>query len=345
MKKNKQIEALRGILILIIIFFHYTYRFSELFSIETINFFSLDKWGIIGVSCFFIITGYFIVPKKSEEYDMKNFIIKKILRIYPSYVLCMTIIFISVKLFGLEGRETNFIDYLLNLTMINGIINTKYVDGAHWYLTYLVIFYIVVGIILKLTKKSEVYLPIWLVVKDIIKIMTKFVPYTSIIYKLIGGNYVEFIIIGMALSNIIKVKDVNNYNIRDLLKSKSVQWYLLVIILCLLQIAIFNGKVIVVGISIFLIVLLIILLIKPKEIKAFTILYFIGDISFILYLIHQNIGYQILLGLYNFRYEFKFLYIIITLLIVICLAYIIDKFFEKRIQIIIREKLKKGGKT
>lgn len=340
--KNKKIEVLRGILILIIIFFHYTYRFTELFGIETINFFSLSKWGLIGVGCFFIITGYFIIPKKLEKYNIKKFITKKILRIYPSYVLCMTIIFISVKLFGLEGRETNFIDYLLNLTMINGVINTRYVDGAHWYLTYLVIFYIVVALILKLTKKSEIYLPVWLVIKDIFMIITEFIPHSSILYKLIGGDFVEFIIIGIALNNIIRIKEEKKESITNLLKMKLIRLYLLIIIICLAQILIVNGIIVTIGVTMFLIILINILFKEQRDIKkSFIPLYYIGNMSFILYLIHQNIGYQILLKLYNLGYGFKKTYILMTFLIVMFIAYIIDRFFEKKIQMSVNKKLEK----
>lgn len=343
MKKIKEIEIIRGVLILIIVFFHYTYRFTELFKIETINFFSLNNWGIIGVGCFFIITGYFIVPKKMENYDIRKFITKKILRIYPSYALCVTIIFISIKLFGLEGRETNFIDYLLNLTLINGIIDTKYIDGAHWYITYLITFYIIVGLILKLTKKSEIYVIIWLIIKDIVKIVTKFIPNSLIIYRLIGGDYVEFIVIGIVLNSIIKIKEEDMCNIYNLLKMKLIHWYFLIIMISLFQIAITRGIIVIIGIMIFLMILLILLFKEQKEILILTPLYYIGDMSFVLYLIHQNIGYQILLKLYNLGFGFKFIYVIITLLIILFISYIIDRLFEKRVQRIIREKLKKGA--
>ncbi len=43
--KNLGIEMLRAILILMVIFYHYTYKFEELFNIKTINFVTLSKWG------------------------------------------------------------------------------------------------------------------------------------------------------------------------------------------------------------------------------------------------------------------------------------------------------------
>lgn len=325
MKKNNQIEILRGILVMIILFFHYTYRFSELYNIQTINFFSLEKWGTIGVGCFFIITGYLLIPKDLEKYSFKKFIKKKILRLYPSYLLCMTITFVAVQIWGLEGRNTSFLDYILNATMINGFINSKYVDGAHWYITYLIIFYIIVGLILKYGKNLKISLLIWLIIKDILKISTKLIPQMSIIYKFIGGDYVEFIIIGIVIKEILKL-----INERKLIR-KEIEFYIGFILISIVQTTYINGVITGIAIVFFLIVFLYIVF-KDREVNSRNFFYWIGGISYILYLIHQNIGYQILLKLCSINNQFRLIYIVIVYIVVILISYLIDRFYEKKIQ-------------
>ena len=334
-EKNKQIEVLRGFLMLMIVFFHYTYRFTQLYGIQTINFLSLNKWGTIGVGGFFIITGYFLVPQNLENYDIKDFLIKKIKRIYPSYVLCITLIFISIKIWGLDGRESNFLDYFLNLSLLNGFIDTRYIDGAHWYISYLIIFYIVIGVILKFNKKASVFLPIWLIIKDIFKLITVNIPQISIIYKMIGGNYVEFILIGIALKEILKKVTIEKKLLKEIFRENFI--YLLVIFISILQICIADGKIVTIGIILFLLMFLLMLR-KKYNVTKYNILYFLGGMSYIIYLIHQNIGYQILLGLYDINKEFKFIYIIITFSIILIISYIINKFFEEKVQNIIEKR-------
>lgn len=77
MKKNLDIQFYRAILIVGVMFYHFTYRFYEIYSIKIIYFFSLDKWGIILDDCFFIIAGLFIIENKIDDFDLKSYIKKK----------------------------------------------------------------------------------------------------------------------------------------------------------------------------------------------------------------------------------------------------------------------------
>lgn len=43
--RNKQVDTLRGILILMVIIFHYFYRIITLYGLDTVNFFTLNDWG------------------------------------------------------------------------------------------------------------------------------------------------------------------------------------------------------------------------------------------------------------------------------------------------------------
>lgn len=322
-EKNNQIERIRGILILMIMFYHFTYRFNQLFDIKTIDFFTLDYWGAIGVGCFFIISGYFLVSRNLENYNFKKFIKRKISRIYPAYVLCVSLTFLSICIWGLKGRESSFIDYLLNISMLNGFIGTRYVDAAHWYLTYLIIFYFVIGIILKFKIKSFIYLPMWLFLKDILKFIIRFVPDISIIYKFIGGDWVEFIIIGLAIKEIFKISNSEKlkcFNLKILLY--------LTIFISIFQVGMFNGMITMFGILVFLLIFLLALK-YPKINTKHSILYFIGSRSYIIYLIHQNIGYQIILGLCKSNGYFKFIYLAFTFAIILIFSYLIDKLLKK----------------
>ena len=77
-------------------------------------------------------------------------------------------------------------DWLLNLFFINGFVGTPYVDGAHWYLTTLVAFIMIVGCAKKFRiDRSPAFYLMWIFIL-IIAIRMRL----EIIYQIIGGNYV-----------------------------------------------------------------------------------------------------------------------------------------------------------
>ena len=281
--------------------------------------------GAIGVGGFFIITGFYIIPKQIKKFKIKDFLLKKFIRIYPAYILCLTITFLSICIFGLANRETNVIEYLLNVVLLNGFIGVDYVDGAHWYVTYLILFYVILSIIIKLKISPKIYLLLWIIVKDTFLLISNVTTSILPLYKLIGGDYIEFIIIGIALNYFIMNKDKLNED-RD-------KWlYAAITLLSIIQMFIFKGLTIGIGISIFLLMFILAVKEKLKILEKITPIYFIGTISYVLYLIHQNIGYQMILRLNKTFGDYNILYAILTIIVMVGISYIITKFYEKPIQ-------------
>jgi len=307
-KKNVQIEALRGFIMFMIMIYHYTFRFESLYGIQTIHFFSLDKWGEIGVGCFFIISGYFIVPENLSKYHMKDYLRKKIVRIYPAYLLCMTITFLSVSIFGLAGRETDFTEYILNAIMLNGFIGVDYVDGAHWYLTYLLLFYIIISIFLKICFCKRQIITIWTIINVMLKILANFVPQLFALFKLSGGDYMSFAAIGILLSKLMEDG------------KKEDGWDIVFLFFMMMRILGDYGIITTCGIFLFL--LFYILAVKNKlQILNRQVLIRLGGISYIVYLLHQNIGYQILLFCYDISGKFYWFFIFLPMVFVIFFSF------------------------
>lgn len=310
-KKNGQIEALRGIIMFMIMFYHYTFRFESLYGIKTISFFSLDKWGEIGVGCFFIISGYFMIPKNLSEYHMKDYLTKKIVRLYPAYLLCMTFTYFSISIFGLQGRETNFTEYLLNIIMLNGFIGVDYVDGAHWYLTYLVLFYIIISIFLKIQFSKKQIVIIWTIINVMLKISVDFIPQFSALFKLSGANYLSFIGIGILFSEFLDNDKKQN------------RWNFILFTFIITRILADYGIITTCGICIFL--LFYVLAVKNKLLMLNKAVFIkLGGISYIVYLLHQNIGYQILLFFYDICDKFYGVVVFIPMIFTVLLAFAIQ---------------------
>jgi len=310
--RNRNIDVLRGILTIMIMFYHYTFRFSEIYGYETINFWSLKDWGSIGVGCFFIITGYFLLPKNSIKNINFSWLKRKILRLFPQFFLAISLTFILVRLIGLPGREVTFFQYLLNIPFINGFINTPYVDGAHWYLTYLIIFYFLIYLVSYFSKKMDIF-NIWpvriiLIVNLIFKIIK--IPF---IYKILGGDYLAFILIGICLKNNFKNNKV---------------YFELFIYLLLIY---FNFGMTIFGFILIFILIFIFFTNKKTNFSKNNLLYFIGEISYVVYLLHQNLGYLILFHLMELNNigQYYLIYLLLTIVIIIAISKFIYLFSNK----------------
>ena len=136
--RNLQIEGLRGIAMMFVVCSHYFARFpiDYVQGANPFYFLGTEYWGEMGVSVFLLISGYFMVPKKSLKGS--TFLFKRLRNIWPLYFAAITIIFLVTRLIYLPGRTVSFFEYLLNIPLLNGFIAKPYVDHAHWYLATLI---------------------------------------------------------------------------------------------------------------------------------------------------------------------------------------------------------------
>lgn len=308
MNKNRQIEGLRGFAILCVVCYHVFYRYGEIFANSKIEFFKY--FGHIGVYTFLTITIFFLIDFKSSlKIDLKNWIKKKLIRLYPQYFIAVTIIFIALNLFKLPGRTIGFIDYLLNLTFINGFIGMNYVDGAHWYLTVIIFFYFVIGILIFLKKEKEYYS--YFVITIILLFINCINLFKELPIMVINYTYILIFIISFKAL---------------FLKKKGIKW-LLNIFLSVIGIVYNYG---IAHIVILITVFMIFLLCYLKKMKIFEtkVLTYIGSISYPIYLMHQNLSYIVEYKLSSFTNDI-FVIGIIGVLFSICLGKLLYEFEKK----------------
>lgn len=140
---------MRGVAAIMVVLFHYTYRMQELTPYESGYLFLLGV-GELGVHLFFVVSG-FVIYMSLHGSSPFGFFTSRFTRIMPAFWFCATLTFAVKSIFGLPGwlpgRENTFVDYLINMTMLAGAFNVKYVDGVYWTLTIELWFYILVGIV------------------------------------------------------------------------------------------------------------------------------------------------------------------------------------------------------
>jgi len=92
----------------------------------------------IGVALFFIITGY-LMPMMMERYARVEFLINRILRIFPTMIVATIII--GVFLYFLQNITFSSSEYVSSWFLINYITHKTMITGVLWTLVVEVIFY------------------------------------------------------------------------------------------------------------------------------------------------------------------------------------------------------------
>lgn len=141
-----ELDALRGIAVLLVGFFHFT-RFRP----EGAWGF---KFGSTGVDLFFIISGFVIFMSLQKITKGVEFAINRVSRLYPTYWTAITFTFLTISAYALFKHKgidkTDLINYVGNLTMFQFYLNIPNLDGAYWTMIIEMLFYIVMLILFSL---------------------------------------------------------------------------------------------------------------------------------------------------------------------------------------------------
>jgi peptidoglycan/LPS O-acetylase OafA/YrhL len=148
----KQIDVLRGIAAILVVFFHLTGS-SDLSKTTA----TYGHYGWTGVQMFFVISG-FVLPYSLHRsgYKLKNFgifLIKRIIRIYPAYLAA---IIISLILTVLTHREVaSVITIISHLVFLNSILGLTGISAVFWTLAIEVQFYLLIGLAYPIVIKNN----------------------------------------------------------------------------------------------------------------------------------------------------------------------------------------------
>lgn len=108
MKRNNAIEALRGLLIIWIVLYHFTVRYEDIFQVNGRDIIHFGRGGDIGVLMFFVISGFFFFKSYvcNRGKAVCQFFVNKYWRLWPAYMISVVVIFVTVKIFNIGGVES-----------------------------------------------------------------------------------------------------------------------------------------------------------------------------------------------------------------------------------------------
>ncbi len=151
-----EVDALRGVAALAVVLFHYTTRFDQLYGASPAPTVSFPN-GHYGVNLFFIISGFVIFMTLDKTSRPLDFVVSRFSRLFPAYWVAVVLTFLITHQLGLPGKLVGVDTALVNLTMIHGLLGFAHVDGVYWTLEVELLFYAGMLLLFRLGRLHQIH--------------------------------------------------------------------------------------------------------------------------------------------------------------------------------------------
>lgn len=283
-----ELDALRGVAVLMVLVFHYTTRFGELFpqAASGLSF----PLGAYGVHVFFIISGFVIIMTLDRSERPADFLVARFSRLYPSYWTAILVTTAVLWLCGGPLEAPTASQVAANLTMLHGFFKVPSVDGVYWTLEVELLFYAFALAVFCTGLLRRAHLPVlaWLLLSALYlspfwpaQIASR--PFAGLAARLLMLEFAPFFVIGIMFYRLYRGQGIPVWNYALiaaawglLLLTQPLTVTLLVAATCGILWKLVHGG-------------------FPA--LRFRPLVFAGTISYPLYLVHQKVGYALMLDL------------------------------------------------
>jgi peptidoglycan/LPS O-acetylase OafA/YrhL len=293
-----QIDFLRGLACLSVIAFHFLHRGQQggwLTESTWPWLQSVAVLGHLGVHLFFMISG-FVILMSAQDSTVRGFIASRVARLYPAFWVGVLLTSLVAWVSHSQKFAVTPGQVLVNLTMVPQWVQVEFVDGAYWSLAVELQFYLMVIALLHFgqMRRVEWWAAGWLVIASVNAVRR--------MYPLefwLDARWASLFVAGMIFYRISR-------------KGWNGQRYLLLLWAYVLSVwygwkGADAGKLgqelvslgtpvqVVVWLTIFHLVFLAIIGGRLKM-RASPLVYWFGALTYPVYLLHQNIGYILLMA-------------------------------------------------
>ncbi|GAB7038314.1 MULTISPECIES: acyltransferase [Catenuloplanes] len=162
----------------------------------------LFQYGYLGVDLFFTISG-FVILLSAMGRRPAEFVISRVVRLYPAYWVALTITAIVLATIGAGQFPISIVQYVANLTMFNSLVNIPNVDVVYWTLWAEMRFYVMILIftMIGITKNRVlVFLWGWTAISLLLAANVLPGPIQTVATLVFQPEWSQYFIAGMALS-------------------------------------------------------------------------------------------------------------------------------------------------
>lgn len=346
-KRLLELDSLRGIAALFVVFFHFTLYREE----ANLGF----RFGVTGVDLFFIISGFVIFLTLEKTRTWQDFAVSRFSRLYPAYWVCVsltTVVMLVAQTFNFEPIQHHFSknpapgipEYLANMSMFQYYFRVWDIDGPYWTLLIEMLFYFLMAglFIFRQLKRIEWIGSAMLAVIAVYStVLNAYVPFA---HKLVA--------LGIPLINYFPLFFAGILFYRQKFERQTAVRYVLLALCLLVQASLFddgvrsNGYISQLEYLLVLVVYFGTFTLYANNRLGFIVnkvTIYLGSISYSLYLIHQFISLTIIIPVLMRVYHVNFWVaaFLIDLPILLVLATLIQRFVEKPAMNLIRREYKR----
>lgn len=139
------VDALRGIAAFLVMVHHYTLHYAEEFGYTTVTFPAWFESFRYGPHFFFMISGFVIFMTLDRHDRFLSFMRARLLRLLPAYWAVIPFSALVAWWAAPDELVSAPIDLVINALFLQGVLDTKHVDGVYWSLLVEMAFYLLAG--------------------------------------------------------------------------------------------------------------------------------------------------------------------------------------------------------
>lgn len=251
---------------------------------------SIAKYGYLGVELFFLISG-FVILMTARNSNLRYFVASRIGRLYPAFWVCCCATSLVALIAGDARFSVTVPEFAANLSMVSGYFGVKLVDGVYSTLLVEIQFYCLVAVLVMTGLMSAIQRCLWIWLA------------TLLICEVTGARHVSLLLLtdyaglfaGGAVCYLIWAHGPNASRVALLICCWCWAMYKTIGAIPRVEnslgISLAPGTVAILT-TLFFLVLFYIAINRPatRELRSWTAL---GALTYPLYLLHQNIGYQL----------------------------------------------------
>lgn len=196
----REVDALRGIAALLVLLFHYTHRYPEMFPGAPDPGIGVTA-GYDAVVLFFALSGFSIHFSLRHLRRLSDFAAARFARLFPAYWAAMAVTLAVQAIADVPQFRLPLTDILVNLTMLENFAHVGFVDGAYWTLSVELCFYVCMAGLWRfgLLRRIEWVLAAWLGLGWILHAWSGF-PEPAV--QLLVLRHIDFFAIGLIASRV-----------------------------------------------------------------------------------------------------------------------------------------------
>lgn len=281
-----EVDALRGLAALSVVLFHYTTRFGELFGWKTAPTISVPD-GHYGVNLFFIISGFVIFMTLEKTARPMDFVVSRFSRLFPAYWMAIAVTFGITHWLGLPDKLVDSWTAVRNVFMIHGLFRIPHVDSVYWTLEVELLFYCGMFILFTSRYLDRIHLALWVLLglRLTYHLLARLwgIELSWTLSHLLNLTYIPWFALGISIYLTVSRADAASRRQPAITAIAAIGCLLIVDSLFLAILSLCLATAVFLAAS------------GRASVLRHPVLVWLGAISYPLYLLHENIGWSILL--------------------------------------------------